>query len=96
VLSGINGADFELIERLNKKFCFSFEIDNDIYEKPSLFIFGRQDNIVGYNSVWNILDNYPRATLAILDVAGNALQIEQEELFNYLFFEWLDRIENKK
>ena len=42
---------------------------------------------------WDILENYSRATFAVLDRAGHRLQIEQEELFNALVNEWLDRVE---
>ena len=46
------------------------------------------------------MEKYPRATFAVLDLAGHILQIEQESLFNALVNEWLDRVEyyisNKK
>jgi pimeloyl-ACP methyl ester carboxylesterase len=38
------------------------------------------------------LPHYPRATFAVLDVAGHNLQIEQPRLFNALMHEWLDRV----
>lgn len=60
--------------------------------KPTLFLMGRQDSCVGYKDTWNILDNYPRATFAVLDKAGHNLQIEQAELMNSLVIEWLDRV----
>lgn len=63
------------------------------FSKPTLFIAGRQDNIVGYHDLYNLLEDYPRATFVILDIAGHNLQIEQEELFNSLFLNWLERIE---
>jgi len=51
-----------------------------------------------YSGVWNqyqwdILENYPRATFVVLDRAGHMLYIEQENLFNALVNEWLDRVE---
>jgi len=55
-------------------------------------LLGRQDSGVGYKDAWSILDNYPRATFAVLDRAGHNLQIEQEELFNSLVSEWLVRV----
>ncbi len=48
---------------------------------------------MGYKDAWDILDNYPRGTLAVLDRAGHNLQLEQVELFNCLVNEWLDRVE---
>ena len=59
-----------------------------------LFLLGRQDSVVGYRDAWKIIENYPRATFAILDRAGHILQIEQEELFNSLTNDWLDRVES--
>ena len=66
------------------------------FSKPSLFITGRQDNAVGYYDLYNLLEDYPRATFAILDTAGHNLQIEQEEVFNSLFLNWLERVEKYK
>ena len=54
---------------------------------------GRQDATVGYRDAWELIENYPRGTFAILDRAGHNLQIEQEGLFNALVNEWLDRVE---
>ncbi|MHB1684992.1 MAG: alpha/beta fold hydrolase [Bacilli bacterium] len=63
------------------------------FDKPALIITGRQDTSVGYVDSWNILDNYPRATFAVLDRAGHNLQIEQPNLFHALISEWLDRVQ---
>lgn len=52
---------------------------------------GKQDNCVGYKDAWNILENFPRATFAVLDRAGHNLQIEHEEVFNALINDWLIR-----
>lgn len=38
-----------------------------------------------------MIENYPRATLAVLDTAGHNLQIEQPELFESLVGEWIRR-----
>jgi hypothetical protein len=40
-----------------------------------------------------LLDNYPRASFAVLDRAGHALAVEQKPLFRALVNEWLDRVE---
>lgn len=63
------------------------------YDKPALFITGRQDNSVGYQDLWNLIEDYPRATFAVLDLAGHNLQIEQPELFHCLVREWIARTE---
>ncbi len=53
---------------------------------------GRQDSTVGYSRAWELLEQYPRATFAVLDRAGHALPHEQPELLRALVTEWLDRV----
>ncbi|MGB4661900.1 MAG: alpha/beta hydrolase [Mobilitalea sp.] len=96
VISGVKLADNDFIEHLKeeREGAFSFPVDEltEVYSKPTLVLLGRQDWCVGYKDAWNILDNYPRATFAVLDRAGHNLQIEQEVLFNYLVTEWIARV----
>lgn len=77
-----------------ERYTFSFDLDTNPapFDKPSLFLLGRQDSHVGYRDAMNILDAYPRAALAVLDRAGHALGVEQEQLFQALVNEWLDRV----
>ncbi|MDD7794233.1 alpha/beta fold hydrolase [Clostridium sp. 'White wine YQ'] len=92
IISGVELANEEFIERFIKTgYSFTFEVDklDKKFDKPALILLGRQDDCVGYKDAWNILDNYPRATFAVLDKAGHNLQIEQEELFSALVKEWL-------
>lgn len=95
ILSGIKLADNNFLHNLQKNgYGFSFDVDDleKKFNKPTLMLLGRQDSRVGYKDAWSILDNYPRATFAVLDRAGHNLQIEQEELFNSLINEWLLRV----
>lgn len=95
-LSGIKIADMEFLEEIHKKgYGFSFDVDqiDTKFNKPTLFLLGRQDSVVGYQDAWKIIENYPRATFVVLDQAGHILQIEQDILFNSLVNEWLDRVE---
>ncbi|MTI49936.1 MAG: alpha/beta hydrolase [Firmicutes bacterium] len=96
IMSGLKIADNKFLEQLKENgYNFSFDVDkiNKKIDKPALIIVGRQDTFVGYRDAWNILENYPRATFAVLDRAGHNLQIEQEKLFNSLTNEWLTRVE---
>lgn len=97
ILSGVKIADNNFISNIykNNKGNFSFHTDvlKEKYNKPTLILLGRQDSIVGYKEQWNILDNFTRATFAVLDRAGHNLQIEQDVLFNALANEWLIRID---
>lgn len=94
---GIKIADNAFLGRIfPSRYSFSFEVDSlvKLFDKPTLFLLGRQDTTVGYRDAWKIIENYPKATFAILDQAGHNLQIEEEKLFNSLVNEWLDRVEN--
>lgn len=62
------------------------------YEKPVLLLGGRQDTCVGYQDLLNLIEDYPRATVSILDAAGHNLQIEQPELFSELVKNWIKRV----
>ena len=48
--------------------------------------------MTGYEDQYALLPHYPRATYAVLDIAGHNLQIEQPELIGVLIREWLERI----
>lgn len=96
IVSGVDVVDNQFIERLQPTVDeLSFDVDKlpTKFEKPTLIMVGRQDHCVGYQDAWNILENYPRATFAVLDRAGHALQIEQDNLFDALVNEWLNRVE---
>lgn len=58
----------------------------------SSILTGRQDDSVGYLDQFGLLPRHPRASFAVLDVAGHNLQIEQPELFAALMREWLGRV----
>jgi pimeloyl-ACP methyl ester carboxylesterase len=66
--------------------------DSAPYRSPTLIVTGRQDYTVGYARASDVLEQYPRATFAVLDRAGHALPHEQPELLRALVTEWLDRV----
>lgn len=88
---GLDIANYEFIERLQKNYSLTMNFRHMKYEKPVLLLAGRQDISVGYQDIIEIIDDYPRATLAVLDMAGHNLQIEQPELFESLVGEWIKR-----
>ena len=99
ILSGVLVADGPFLDRIQQDgYEFLFEIHNlsKPFPKPTLIITGRQDSTVGYRDAWDIFENYPRGTFAVLDMAGHNLQIEQEALFNTMIKEWLNRVEEYK
>jgi pimeloyl-ACP methyl ester carboxylesterase len=95
VLSGVNSADGEYLEILRKTgYAFSFPVDHpdQLFDKPALILLGRQDTSVGYRDAWEIIENFPRATFAVLDRAGHDLQIEADNTFSALVSDWLERV----
>jgi len=86
-------ADQALAQRLQKKFSFAVDALPVPFPAPTLFLTGRHDNKCGYREAYQLLDNYPRATFAVLDRAGHVLEFEQNALFSALVNEWLERVE---
>ena len=92
---GLTIANYEFIDRLQKNYSLTMNFHHKTYEKPVLLLVGRQDISVGYKDIIGIIDDYPRATLAVLDMAGHNLQIEQPELFESLVGEWIRRTDQQ-
>jgi pimeloyl-ACP methyl ester carboxylesterase len=88
-------ADHEFLEKVAEHYLFSFDTNNlpRPFEKPALFLLGRQDSMIGYIDAWRVIENYPRASFIVLDRAGHGLAGEQTGLFRSLAGEWLDRVE---
>ncbi len=95
VAAEVGFADHSFLERLETAGPFSFDVDQlpIPFGSPTLILTARQDNICGYRDAWDLLDNYPRATFAVLDRAGHFVNIEQDALCHALMREWLDRVE---
>ncbi len=97
ILPGLELADEAFLNRFRQEgFAFSFDVDRlqQPFGKPSLIIAGRQDADVGYVDAFRIIENYPRASFAVLDMAGHNVQIEQDILFAALVNEWLERVQH--
>jgi pimeloyl-ACP methyl ester carboxylesterase len=90
---GVEAADLDAMARIRKRWVLSTAPESGpSYDRPTLILAGRQDASVGYEDQWALLPHYPRATFAVLDVAGHNLQFEQVALFDALLAEWLDRV----
>ena len=89
--------DGAFLKRLALREELSFDVDalGEPFPRPALFILGRQDAVVGYRSAIDLMDAYPRGTVAVLDSAGHALPWEQPRLVEALIGEWLDRVERE-
>lgn len=95
VLVEVQRANHTFNARLEVAAPSSFEVDTQpmLFDGPTLILTARQDQLCGYHDAWNLLENYPRATFALLDRAGHFINIEQDELCRSLMREWLDRVE---
>jgi pimeloyl-ACP methyl ester carboxylesterase len=94
ILPGLAVADTEAMARIRQRWVLSDDPEGgDPFPRPALILTGRQDQFVGYVDQFALLPHYPRATFAVLDVAGHNLQFEQPALFESLVNEWLDRVE---
>jgi pimeloyl-ACP methyl ester carboxylesterase len=86
-------ADQAALQRIGERWELTARPeDAEPYRHPALVVTGRQDSTVGYAGAWDLLDQCPRATFAVLDRAGHALPHEQPELLRALVTEWLDRV----
>ncbi|MCA1057711.1 alpha/beta hydrolase [Rossellomorea aquimaris] len=85
----------EFVNRIRENgYGFTFDLSHQL-DYPTLIVTGRQDHVVGYQDAWQLIENYPRATFAVLDMGGHNVQIEQEEVFNALVHNWLDKLESE-
>ncbi|MEU4420153.1 alpha/beta hydrolase [Actinoplanes sp. NPDC024001] len=92
IWSGLEVADRTAMARIAQRQQLTAEPEAGApFNRPTLILAGRQDSIVGYADQFALLPHYPRASFAVLDVAGHNLQIEQPALFNALINEWIDR-----
>ena len=89
-------ADYGFLARLEANYLLTGPAGRSgpPFERPSLILAGRQDARVGFRGAWSLVDELPRATFAVLDLAGHHLgRIECPELFRALVGDWLGRLE---
>ncbi len=95
IAAGLTAADASFLEGLKRRYSFSFDVDARIrglpYRRPVLVLAGRQDCCVGYRDLWELCGVFPRASFAVLDLAGHQLQIERPDAFGALAADWLER-----
>lgn len=98
VLPGLAVADRAALERIGQRRALSVDPDDPAhapFERPTLLVLGRQDDVVGYADQLGLVEQYPRATVAVLDVAGHNAQLERPGVFEALVADWLDRVETE-
>ena len=95
-MPGYRASDDDLLERLNKNYLLPVELRHagDPFAQPSLIALGHQDATVGYERQLQLLSEFPRATVAVVDMAGHYLgRVERPKVFNALVRDWLERVE---
>ncbi len=95
VVQAMAPADERFLERLftGRKFSFDAGTLPEPFPAPALILTGRQDSACGYSGAWKLLEQFPRATFAVLDGAGHMMWGEQPAVCSVLVSEWLDRVE---
>jgi len=63
---------------------WTVDVGPEILSAPTLIVGGRGDSTVGYSDATELLERYPRATLAVIESAGHALMHERPELLRSL------------
>jgi pimeloyl-ACP methyl ester carboxylesterase len=66
------------------------EVTGPTFSRPTLIVAGRLDSTVGYADAAALLEQYPHATLAVVDSAGHALMHERPDLLGALLGDWLN------
>jgi pimeloyl-ACP methyl ester carboxylesterase len=88
-------ADLEFLSSIQSDIT-KYGLSGDLrvrLEAPTLIVTGRQDTMTGYADAWGLLEDYPRATYAVLDFADHDLPVVNQGLYQALVADWLDRME---
>ncbi|MDQ1206238.1 alpha/beta fold hydrolase [Microbacterium sp. SORGH_AS_0862] len=96
VLPGLRGSDPAVIDRIATDYTLPAvpELAHpEPFTLPALHLFGRQDDVVGYEDGWRFRDHYPRGTYAVLDLAGHNVHLEQPQITTALIRDWLRRMD---
>ena len=98
ILPALARADEPFLDAIGgdpSRYGFTFDVTEMPvpFDRPALVLAGRQDTIAGYRDAWRVLENFPRATMAVIDRADHALPVDNEPLFHALVTDWLDRVE---
>lgn len=89
-------ADYEFLSRLEKNYLptGASAAPGPPFTGPSLILCGRQDATTGFRAAGRLVDEFPRASYCVVDLAGHHLgRVERPTVFRALLDDWLDRME---
>ncbi|NTW42294.1 MAG: alpha/beta hydrolase [Cellulomonadaceae bacterium] len=92
VIPGIALVDGAALERIFSRWVLRDAPGaGDPQAYPTVILAGRQDSAVGWAGAADLMEVYPRASLAVVDGAGHALLHEQPEVVAGFLHHWLAR-----
>lgn len=95
IISGHRIADRNFIDKIRsnpKRYGFSKKLVQgfSVCERKVLFIAAKQDILVGFTDMNNILDFFPNNIFTVIDSAGHAVQIDKQVQFEYQIINYLN------
>lgn len=86
VLPGLRAANQGAMERLWRGYRLEERLG--VFDGPALLIAGRQDHVVGFRDQLDLMHDWPRAELAVLDRAGHNVHLDRPEATRRLLIDW--------
>lgn len=93
----LEAADNKVLDPIRNDPCrYSLKLiesgDEAVFQKPTLILTGRHDDVVGHRDAFRLLTIYPRATYAVLDRGTHMLPVDEGDLVESLIHDWLKRV----
>lgn len=88
-------ADEDLLTRIASDYALDREPEAahaEPFDPPSLHVFGRQDQVTGFEDGLALRGHYPRGTFAVVDAGGHNVHLERPALVQALISDWLSRM----
>lgn len=97
VVPAMGAADRATLDPIRddrRRYVLTGAADWPAYDAPALVVTARQDAVVGWRDALGAVSDWPRATVAILDMAGHEVPLRfQQPLFDALVADFLRRLE---
>jgi len=89
-------ADVRLLAKIASSYALDREPEAahpEPFDAPSLHVFGRQDQVTGFEDGLALRAHYSRGTFAIVDAGGHNVPLERPALVAALVTDWLARVD---